>query len=101
MKDEMGVHISKNILYDDVYDGGYGTGSAVSSYERLDKLRKKRAVCAAGLSSEKPILLERGNSRNKHKVKSSNKANRTGYGSKRHRRKTSARVAREFDFSGR
>ena len=89
----MGVHISKDILYDDAYDKDDDTHSILSSHEQLDQLRRKRAACAADLSSEKPILLKRGGSRSrmKHKVKPS----------KHHRRKASKRIAREFDFSGR
>ena len=99
----MGVHISKDILYDDAYDIDDDTHSILSSHEQLDQLRRKRAACAADLSSEKPILLKRGGSRSrmKHKVKPSKKANGTGHGSKHHRRKASKRIAREFDFSGR
>ena len=95
----MGVHISKDILYDDAYDIDDDTHSILSSHEQLDQLRRKRAACAADLSSEKPILLKRGGSRSrmKHKVKPSKTAN----GSKHHRRKASKRIAREFDFSGR
>ena len=78
----MGVHISKDIMYDDAYDkddDAYDkdddTHSILSSHERLDQLRRKRATCAADLSSEMPILLKRGGSRNrmKHKLKSSKK----------------------------
>ena len=99
----MGVHISKDILYDDAYDKDDDTHSILSSHERLDQLRRKRATCAADLSSEMPILLKRGGSRNrmKHKLKSSEKANGAGHGSKQDRRKALKRIAREFDFSGR
>ena len=63
----MGVHISKDILYDDAYDKDDDTHSILSSHERLDQLRRKRATCAADLSSEMPILLKRGGSRNRMK----------------------------------
>ena len=105
----MGVKISKNV-YSELNEYSRDDISIVNqtSKSKLEKLRRKRATCAAELSSEKPILLH--GSRNKGPIYGSSssryiagrdeafrKGHSTGNKKKLHRRN----IVREFDFSGR
>ena len=129
LKYEMGVKLSKNIYYKDGGDEEeefeYDSDDRASilgnkrSKKKLERLRRKRATCAADLSAEKPILLER--SRNKQ-IRSNNSRRSSGSNKKEKSRGSSIgkkksssssssssnrssrrkrNVRREFDFSGR
>ena len=101
----MGVNLSKDVYADDYdyYDKERNALGNGTSRKKLEKLRNKRAKCAADLSSEKPILLER-NSRNNiarrynQRHSSSNNKGKPRGGKNISKRRN---IAREYNFSGR
>ena len=127
LKYEMGVKLSKNIYYKDGGDEEefeYDSDDRASilgnkkSKKKLERLRRKRATCAADLSAEKPILLERsrnkqirsnnsrrsGGSNKKEKSRGSSIGKKKSSSSSSSSNRSSRRkrnVRREFDFSGR